>query len=449
MITTENFPILVRTKMFWNMAKRDGDCREPVHIPKIELKAVDLDVLVRMGEIAITKKVTKNGHLANYYLALKPGYINPSLLPPPNSRPLDNLTTTMREHLKRVTLKQGTGSTDFFDCFLKLNSNSPHLHLFFLIDKFSGRVHTPVTNFHRIYRPNILLDGEPTGSLDVATMQPVLLGAILKNKIGSNEYSQWIDAEQDIYESIREKAKLRTRDEGKERFFEIIFSPADKRLAAMFGNAEWITWVNDFKSQELPPNPHTMEKPHSNLAFMLQRAEVEIMRQVWKELHDAGIIFLSVHDEVIVKAKDIADAELIFSNVLSKHFSYYKLCAKKPTTEPQAISGSLIADAELLPSTGETAVNSLKIGNNASFPPLTDYRVNLDELLRYMGTIPEPSGPVRLAGGITISEPLQYINYQYQALKSTNGRTTASAPYELLKGITELCKYQKLTENAI
>jgi hypothetical protein len=449
MITTENFPILVRTKMFWNMAKRDGDSREPVRIPKIELKAVDLDALVRMGEIAITKKEAKNGHLANYYLALKPGYINPSLLPPPNGRPLDNLTTTMREHLKRVTLKQGTGSTDFFDCFLKLNSNSPHLHLFFLIDKFSGRVHTPVSNFHRIYRPNILLDGEPTGSLDVATMQPVLLGWILRNVIGGNEYSEWIDSGRDIYECIREKAKLKTRDEGKKRFFEIIFSPPDKRLAAMFGDADWITWVNDYKQSDEPNNPHTKTKPHSNIAWLLQKTEVKIMREVWQGLHDAGIIFLSVHDEVIVKAKHIADAELIFSNVLSKYFRYYKLCSKHPTTEPQAISSSLIADGELLPSTGETAVNSLKIGNNASFPPLTDNRVNLDEILRYMETIPEPSGPVRFAGGITITEPMQYINYQYQALKSTNGNPTASAPYELLKRIVELCKYQNLTENAI
>jgi hypothetical protein len=172
------------------------------------------------------------------------------------------------------------------------------------------------------------------------------------------------------------------------------------------------------------------------------------MRQVWQGLHDAGIVFLSVHDEVIVKAKDIAEAELIFSNVLFKYLSYYKLCSKHPTTEPQAISGSLIPDEVILPSIGETAVNSLKIGNNSSFPPLTDNRVNLDEIKRYMETIPEPSGPVRFAGGITITEPMQYINYQYQALKSTNGNPTASAPYELLKRIVELCKYQNLAKNA-
>ena len=448
MITTENFPTLVRTMQFQNSRRRDKEW-EPVHIPKSELKAVNLDALVRMGEIAIIKKETKNGYLSNNYDALKSGKVNISLLEPLLSKPLDKLTTSMREHLKKVTLKQGTGSTEYFDWFLNYNKQSKYLNRFFQVDSFSGRVHTPVSNFHRIYRPNILLDEETTGSLDVATMQPVLLGAILRREIGSNEYSQWIDAGQDIYECIREKAKLRTRDEGKKRFFEIIFSPADKRLAAMFGNAEWITWVNDLKSKEMEANPHTMEKQHSNLAWLLQTTEVKIMREVWQGLHDAGIVFLSVHDEVIVKAKDIADAELIFSNVLSKYFRYYKLCPKYPTTEPQAISSSLIADGAILPSIGETADNSLKIGNNASFPPLTDNRVNLDEIMRYMETIPEPSGPVRFAGGITITEPMQYINYQYQALKSTNGNPTASAPYELLKRIVELCKYQKLAENAI
>ena len=216
----------------------------------------------------------------------------------------------------------------------------------------------------------------------------------------------------------------------------------------MFGNAEWITWVNDLKSKEMEANPHTMEKQHSNLAWLLQTTEVKIMREVWQGLHDAGIVFLSVHDEVIVKAKDIADAELIFSNVLSKYFRYYKLSSKHPTTEPQAISGSLIQDEVILPSIEKNANNSLKIGNHSGFPPLTDNRVNLDEILRYMETIPEPSGPVRFAGGITITEPMQYINNQYQALKSANGNPTASTPYELLKQIVELCKYQKLAENA-
>jgi len=438
-ITTDNFPTLVRTMQLKNSRRRDKDW-EPVHIPKSELKAVNLDTLVRMGEIAITKKETENGHLANYYDALKPGKVNISLLKPLHTKPLDELTTSMREHLKRVTLKQGTGSTEYFDWFLHYNQQSKYLDRFFQIDLFSGRVHTPVSNFHREFRPNILLDGEPTGSLDVATMQPILLGLILRNEIGSNEYSEWIDAGRDIYESIWEKAKLKTRDEGKKRFFEIIFSRADKRLAAMFGNSDWITWVNDFKSKEFEANPHTMEKQHSNLAFLLQKAEVKIMREVWQGLHDAGIVFLSVHDEVIVKAKDIVDAELIFSKVLSRYFSYYKLNVKGCINESDAISGTLLQGCINPCPHKETAQNRPEMGNKAGFPIINNNRVNLDEILRYMATIPEPSGPVVIAGGKSVKEPLVYINNLYQAVKVCNGKPGAGLYYDKLVTILEHCR---------
>lgn len=439
---------MVRTRQFWNMRKKDGNPNEPVHIPMSELKEVDLDVLVKRGEISITKINTNNGHLANYYSALKPGWKDIKYIPTPNSKPLDKLTTAMREHLKRITLKPGTGSTEYFDWFLRFNQHSRYFKLFFQIDLFSGRVHTPVSNFKRIYRPNILLDGEPTGSIDVVTMQPVLLGWILRGVIGSNQYSDWIDSGRDIYESIRDKANLKTRDEGKDRFFEIAFSKSDKRLAAMFGNADWITWINDLKSKQMPANPHTMEKQHSNLAFLLQKAEVKIMREVWQGLHDAGIVFLSVHDEVIVKEKDIPQAEQIFANVLGKHLIFYRFRIKGCRNELQAIAGNLQPEDELLHEDGETPYNRLKIGDDAAFPPLTEYWVELVDILKYMERLPEPSAPLIIPGGKVISEPLQCINDLYLALKQHNGRPTASGQYELLKGILELCKYQNLAKNA-
>ncbi|MFN9998752.1 MAG: hypothetical protein ACK52X_03930, partial [bacterium] len=113
-ITTENFPTLVRTMQTYNSRRRDRDW-EPVHIPHREIKGVNLDALVKRGEIAITKKETNNKHLANYYSALKPGKINISYLEPSNSGPMDKLTIAMREHLKRITLEPGTGSTEYFD----------------------------------------------------------------------------------------------------------------------------------------------------------------------------------------------------------------------------------------------------------------------------------------------------------------------------------------------
>ncbi len=328
-LNTENFATYLRTRMFWRSRLRNVDDKEPIHIPKDQLKEVDLIALKEAGEIAITKKKTQRGHEAFYYVALKAGPIAPYLLNPPKGQELNRLTVEMRSYLTRVSLKEGSGSTDYFNVFLALKNE--YLDLFFTVDLFSGRVHTPVSGFHRAYRPNILIDGEQTASLDVTTMQPLLLGKILESHIGVNEYSQWINEGKDIYLSIQDKAKLESRDKAKKRFFKILFSYADKRLAAMFGNADWINWINDFKSRPMAENPHSLEKQHSNLAWLLQTTEVKIMQEVWQALIDAEIVFLSVHDEVIVEAREAQKAEEIFNSVLSKHFKYYKLNSKGET----------------------------------------------------------------------------------------------------------------------
>ena len=330
-LTTENFATYLRTRMFWRSRLKNVNAKEPIHVPKDQLKQVDLKALTAAGEITITKKKTINGHDAFYYAPLKVGPMNPDLLPLSKGRDLDKLTEEMRSYLKRVSLKEGAGSTDYFNVFLYLKNN--YLHLFFTVDLFSGRVHTPVSGFHREYRPNILIDGEQTASLDVTTMQPLLLGKILETLIGVNEYSQWINEGKDIYLSIQDKAKLADRDKAKKRFFEILFSFADKRLAQMFGNANWIKWINDYKSKPIEANPRTHVKQHSNLSWLLQKLEVNIMREVWQGLIDVKIVFLSVHDEVIVKATEAQKAEAIFINILSKHFKYFKLNSKGDAPE--------------------------------------------------------------------------------------------------------------------
>jgi len=336
-LTTQNFATYLRTRMFWRSRLKNVDDKEPIRVPKDQLTQVDLKALVAAGEIAITKKKTQNGHEAFYYVAINAGPIAPYLLKPPKGQKLDKLTAEMQSYLIRVSLKQDAGSTDYFNVFLALKNE--YLDLFFTVDLFSGRVHTPVSGFHRKYRPNILIDGEQIASLDVTTMQPLLLGKILEAQIGVNEYSQWIAEGKDIYLSIQDKAKLEDRDKAKKRFFEILFSFADERLAQMFGNANWIKWINDFKSKPLEENPHSLEKQHSNLAWLLQTTEVNIMREVWQGLVDAQVIFLSVHDEVIVKAREAGKAEGIFNSVMQKHFKYFKLnskCTKNQLTVMEA-----------------------------------------------------------------------------------------------------------------
>ena len=330
-ITTQNFATYLRTRMFWRSRLKNVEDKEPIHVSKDQLTQVDLNALAAAGEIEISKKKTPKGHEAFYYVALKAGPIAPYLLKPTMWQKLDDLTAEMRSYLMRVSLKQGAGSTDYFNVFLALKNE--YLDLFFTVDAFSGRVHTPVSGFQRIYRPNILIDGEQTSSLDVTTMQPLLLGKILEAEIGDNEYSRWINEGKDIYLSIQDKAKLEGRDKAKKRFFEMLFSFADERLAQMFGNANWIKWINDYKSKPIEANPHTHEKQHSNLSWLLQKLEVNIMREVWQGLIDAKIVFLSVHDEVIVKAREAQKSEAIFSNILSKHFKYFKLNSKGDSPE--------------------------------------------------------------------------------------------------------------------
>ena len=329
-LTTENFPTYLRTKMFWRSRLRYVDIFDDVFVHKDQLKQVDLKALEAAKEIVLIYHTVQNAHKSfyhvPYYVPLKEGPIAPYLLEPQRGQQLDSLTTKMRSYLQMVSLKEDSGSTDYFNLFLELKNQ--YLNLFFTVDLFSGRVHTPVSSFKREYRPNILIDGEQTSSLDVSTMQPTLLGKILEIQIGINEYSEWINEGRDIYLIIQNKEKLDSRDNAKKRFYEILFSKPNKQLAELFGNANWINWINEIKSKPLKANPRTQKKQHSNLAWLLQTSEVKIMREVWQGLVNANIFFLSVHDEVIIKVIDAKKAEEIFNNVLTKHFKFYKLNSK-------------------------------------------------------------------------------------------------------------------------
>lgn len=331
-----SFVTYVRTKMFLKTKFRDIKGRHPVFISHAEIekrffpnpafdKKRELATLVKSGELAITEVLRPDGSKLFLYEALKPGPIDLSMLRSISACE-DELLLKMQSYLTLVSLPSGAPSTQYFNLFLKHKDS--YLDLFFRVDDFSGRVHTPVTNFHSNYRSNILLEGQPTCSIDVCTMQPLLLGKILADQVGKNDFSLWIDSGEDIYSKLQKIAGLTTRDEAKKRFFEILFAPANDSLVKVFGQADWIVWINQYKSTTEPRNPHSNAKQHSNLAWLLQSTEVGLMRRVWQELDLAGISFLSVHDEVIIKISDQHKATDIFNKVFSKEFQYYKITRK-------------------------------------------------------------------------------------------------------------------------
>jgi hypothetical protein len=291
----------------------------------------DIQKLVDAERLAFKVETTTKEHTIYLYRCLEAGYYDLTLLNH-KGRDLDNITQRMMQNLKKVSLPDDAPRTQYFDAFL---NNMELIRLAFNVDHFSGRVHTPITSLKGEYRKNILLGGKETISIDVVTMQPLLLGSILKTKIGENEYSNWIDAGEDIYIKLQNKAKFSTRNEAKKRFFEILFSRPNDELLKLFGNSSWIEWINDFKRQPFEPNPHTIEKNHSNLAWLLQNKEVNIMRKVWSKLLEHGILFISVHDEVIVPLEQYNEATTIFQSVMDKHFDYYRLSDKQSPTEKQ------------------------------------------------------------------------------------------------------------------
>jgi len=350
----QKFKKYISTKQVFSLRLRaiDDNGLKPVHVstkeiekdffpfPKYDRKK-EIQSLVDAGELEIIQGETK-GFLYNVpnITAIDLSLLKPKPLPD------DNVIKQMLSNIKTVSLHPGGATTPYFDLFLKYKDTRPEI--FFTKDDFCGRIHTPVTNFHRTHRPYILINNEETTSLDVITMQPLLLSKIIFNAIGKNEYTNWINAGEDIYIMLQIKADLSTRDEAKKKFFEILFSKPSRSLAALFGDAAWIDWINKFKSVYEPRNPKPKfnddKTPsyHNNLAWLLQSTEVKIMYRVWKELVKHQILFLSVHDEIIIPVSRAAKAEEIMHEVLSKEFNYYKLNTKAKRSETQQVPSNLL-----------------------------------------------------------------------------------------------------------
>lgn len=258
------------------------------------------------------------------FKALQSGAIDITLIKK-KSVQLTPLNNWMREHLRFVELPTSNPKSSYFDTFIQFRDKQ--LNMFFTVDEFCGRVHTPITSLQRDLRPLLRLYGEAVISLDVAQMQPTLLAKILTANVGENVFSKAIDDGTDVYVLLQQKANLSTRDEAKKLLFKILFGFPSKALAEIFGDAEWINWINDYKSRTENRNSHS-SKPHTNLAWLLQNSEVRIMSQVWQKMAENGLPFLSVHDEIICRQSDELKAQSIFNNELSKYFINFNITLK-------------------------------------------------------------------------------------------------------------------------
>lgn len=231
----------------------------------------------------------------------------------------------MLNNLKKCSIEGD--STPYFETFLK----SEYKDCFLRVDKFAGRVHTPITSLKRHMRANLLIEGEPVSKLDVVQMQPMLLAEILHKNIGENEFTNQLRNGLDIYNFIKDKMNLQDRAEAKEKFFEITFGRPSESLQNTFGNKSWIQWINTIKNTTISENERAKTKGnYNNIAWLLQNSEVNAMSKVWRALVNNDIPFLTVHDEIIVKESDSYKANKIFVRTINKTLPFAKI-----TVEPK------------------------------------------------------------------------------------------------------------------
>jgi hypothetical protein len=262
----------------------------------------------------------------NKYNVLNVSEIDISLIKP-HGRKLTELHKYMMQCIVKTELPTSIQTMPYWNTFLKHRAR--FAELFFTVDEFAGRVHSPISGMSKDIRPYLMIQGEKTVSFDVAQMQPTLLANILFDNIGENDFSSAIFEGIDIYSMLQQKAGLSTRNEAKKLFFQMLFGRPSNDLERLFEKANFIQWINWYKSETDHRNPHGKEKTYSNLAFLLQTYEVNIMSEIWQNLAQKNIPFLTVHDEIIARQTDTETVKTTIESVLNKHFKSYKLNINK------------------------------------------------------------------------------------------------------------------------
>ncbi|MGL5936516.1 MAG: hypothetical protein ACRCZI_12960 [Cetobacterium sp.] len=321
------FTTYVRTKLLFKQRFNDQKDYDSVKIYVYELKKLGVNSGPLLYSLKVRKEISydMNGN----FKVLNGGPVDFSLLEKTRRRvrnkvELTSLHLYMREQLRYVSIDVPESDLSvYFRTFLSMRDN--HLHVFFTVDDFSGRVHTPIVNLKGNLRSLIKLHGQKVVSLDVKQMQPIILAKILKEAIGLNAFSESISKGDDVYNLIQSAARLDTRDAAKKMLYQLIFGKPTDGIGKMFaGDTKWVDWINQYKRREEPLNPHKKDM-HTNLAWLLQYSEVQVMTEIWLELQSRGIAFLTVHDELLCVKGDFHAVQGVMREVLRRHFVFFEI----------------------------------------------------------------------------------------------------------------------------
>ena len=322
------FTTYVRTKTLFQRRLNDLKDYSTVKIYVYELKKLGVNDGPLLYGLRSKGEIWYDGN--GRFKAMHDGPVDPLLLERTKKREkvkamLSDLHLYMREQLLFVDLDvPEVDMPVYFKAFLDMRRQQ--LDAFFTVDAFAGRVHTPVVNLKGDLRKALRFHHEPVVSLDVKQMQPTILAKVLMESVGDNPFSKAIfEQGKDVYVLLQENAGLATRAEAKKLLFQLIFGKPMNDIGKMFkGDTGWVEWINSYKSKTEPLNPHK-EDMHTNLAWLLQFSEVNVMTDVWRGLMNRGIPFLTIHDDVLCRRRDQHVVFEVMKAELTGHFPNFTI----------------------------------------------------------------------------------------------------------------------------
>lgn len=183
------------------------------------------------------------------------------------------------------------------------------------VDEFGNRFHSIFSRIPKTARQNfVTILGEETCEIDLRQSQPTILSKLLHELIGDNSFSNAISSGEYIYNLLGNN-----RDSGGKEFNYSVFGKGiSKKFAKTFPDT--LSTIRFLKRES-----DTSFKSHSGLARKLQQYESEVFSDIWKRLVTKRIIFIPVHDSIIVRKKDYTTVHLIMEQELRKHFYYFEL----------------------------------------------------------------------------------------------------------------------------
>lgn len=243
---------------------------------------------------------------------------------------LDEVRQQIREDLKRISFRRdvetymgifkGRRKYHREQCESFVNERNSY----FSVDVKSGRVFHAITSTPKEMREFLLIDGEAIAEPDIPSAQPTLAATLYDSgneaeQAEKQRYLSFINS--DFYKSLAKEAgsHLKYRKAIKRACYrEIFFNPkvskgklwkAFKKLFPLLAR----------KIEERKGQTRLGLKKNSDFAIYLQKAEAEIViNDVGKQLVEAGIPFVTVHDSIICPKKDEKKVEKLLHQAVDK-----------------------------------------------------------------------------------------------------------------------------------